>query len=62
MKLIFNTFWWAGLVLAKVRLILAKDLLSKKIKGGWAIIVLAKIKLILVKHLLSKKIKGDGRD
>ena len=46
-----------GLVLAKITLILAKDLLSKKIKCGWAGPVLAKIKLILAKDVLSKKIK-----
>ena len=34
--------------LAKVRLIMANYISSKKIEGGWAVLVLVKIRLILV--------------
>ena len=33
---------WAGLVVAKIKLILANDIPSKKMKDGWAELVLAK--------------------
>ena len=35
------------LVIAKIKLILANDIPSKKREGGWADLVAAKIKLIL---------------
>ena len=51
---------WAGLVSAKIRLILVNDIPSKRIEGGCAGLVLVKIRLILVNDISSKKVGGWG--
>ena len=50
---------WAGLVSAKIRLILVNDISSKKIQGRWERLVLAKLRLIVANDIpFIKKIKG----
>ena len=46
---------WAGLVPAKIRLIFANHIPSKKREGGWTGLVPAKIRLILANDVSSKK-------
>ena len=52
---------WAGLVLAKIRLILAADIPSKKIEGGWALSIVVAARLILANDIPSKKTGGSTR-
>ena len=52
---------WAGLIAAKIKLILANAIPSKKIEDRWAGLVLAKIRLILVNDISSEKIGGKSK-